>query len=312
MLIPISEITVDSSLQPRNGLNKDKLTEYSKILLDISDFDPVDLFYDGSIYWLADGFHRVEVYRKASKSHIPAAVHEGTRRDAILFGIERNTKHGLGLCLKERKNAARRLLLDSEWSLWSNNQIGKICSIDHKTVQRLKTEVTVQHHEDADFTNVSDLDLNSENPELLQSVSWENPKIQNFTNTSDNHISLRKVVRGGHEYTIDTAKIGRTSSRKHTHNPKDQTVDITTTTQTVYDFLPPASDTSPNDFRILLASYDSPLFADDKLELTLKLFLAGPTFALPLILDQMVACPKFAQFVFNQAQELAAQANGST
>ena len=94
MLIPILEITVDSSLQPRNGLNQDKLTEYSKLLLDSSDFDPVDLFYDGSNYWLADGFHRIEVYRKAGKTHIPATVREGTRRNAIILVLSATLSMG--------------------------------------------------------------------------------------------------------------------------------------------------------------------------------------------------------------------------
>ena len=203
------------------------------------------------------------------------------------------------------------MLLDSEWSQWSNNLIGKICGIDHKTVQKLKIEVTVQYNENANFINSANLASSNKNPELLQSVSWENPKIQNFTNTSDDQVSLRKVFRGGHEYTIETAKIGRNSSQKGIYGSTDQTVDITSTTQTVYDFLPPASDNSLNDFKILLASYGLPLFSDDKIELSLKLFWAGPTFALPLILDQMVACPLFAQHVYSQALKLSAKINGT-
>jgi ParB-like nuclease domain len=323
MLIEIAKITADSLVQPRETLNKEKLTEYGKILLNGEDLDPVDLYFDRSIYWLADGFHRLEVYRLAGKTHIPATVTEGTRRDAILFGIERNAKHGLGLSLKERKNAAHRLLLDPEWSQWSNRLIGRICGLNHETISTIKKNLNSHQsipvenpsgdfRQIQNFTNPSDSDLDSENPELLQSVSGDFRQIQNSTNAPTNQASIRKAKRSGREYTIDTSSIGRNSSRKNTPHPKDQTVDITSTTQTVYDFFLPASDTSPNNFRILLASYDSPLFSDDKLELSLKLFLAGPTFALPLILDQMVACPKFAQFVFNQAQELAAQANSST
>jgi hypothetical protein len=334
MLINISEITADSLIQPRETLNKEKLTEYGKILSNGEDLDPVDLCYDGSVYWLADGFHRLEVYRLASKTHIPADIRQGTRRDAILVGIERNVKHGLGLTLAERKNAARRLLLDSEWRVWSNRKIGRICGLNHETVSAIKNnlnsnqsipitnkeasedlpESTIKATENPsggnrqiqNFTNTRNLDLVSTS-EIFQSVSGGNRQIQSFTNTPATQTSIRKTERNGREYTIDTSNIGRSQSQsqKISHNANDAIVDITATTETVYEFLLTTSDPSLDTFRIFDANYATPIAIDNKLEFTLKLISSGPAHAMPLIVQQMIAFPSFAQFIFNQAQQLA-------
>ncbi len=155
------------------------------------------------------------------------------------------------------------------------------------------------------FTNASDLDLDSENPELLESVSGKFPKIQNFIDTSDNQVSLCKALRNGREYTINTSKIGRNAHRTNTPNPKNQTVDISSTTHTVYDFLPPSS--LPNTFKVLDAECQNFMILDDKLEMSLKLLITGPAHAFPIILKHLIQTPGFADFMFFQAQRLEDQ-----
>ena len=159
-MILISTITADPSIQPREGFNPSKLKEFVQILEGGSDLTPITLYFDGVIHWLSDGFHRYESYLRAGRTDIPAKIHQGSFRDAVLCGIQSNARHGVSLSLDERRNAVWRLLSDTEWQGWSSRKIGRICGLDHEAVERLKKK------------------------HLLQNVSGGNRQIQSVTNSS--------------------------------------------------------------------------------------------------------------------------------
>lgn len=50
----------DGGTQPRAAINLDVACEYGDAMKSGAKFPPVVAFYDGTDYWLADGFHRVE------------------------------------------------------------------------------------------------------------------------------------------------------------------------------------------------------------------------------------------------------------
>ena len=56
----ISQIRRDGGTQPRAAINQDTVNEYREDMKNGDKFPPVIVFYDGEIYWLADGFHRIE------------------------------------------------------------------------------------------------------------------------------------------------------------------------------------------------------------------------------------------------------------
>ena len=58
--IPINSIRLDGGTQPRASIDFDTVFDYMDAMTDGADFPPVVVFYDGTHYWLADGFHRVK------------------------------------------------------------------------------------------------------------------------------------------------------------------------------------------------------------------------------------------------------------
>ena len=53
-------------------------------ILDITSrkkIQPVQVYYDGDVYWLADGFHRVEAALKCGRRMIMAEIRPGTYAD---------------------------------------------------------------------------------------------------------------------------------------------------------------------------------------------------------------------------------------
>jgi hypothetical protein len=85
---------------------------------------------------LIDGLHRLTVFRRAKRERIPVEYFDGTEEDAVIEAIRANTAHGRPLTLQERRRAARWLLEQNPAR--SDRAIGRVCSLDHKTVGALR------------------------------------------------------------------------------------------------------------------------------------------------------------------------------
>ena len=136
-LVPLREIRTDGGTQARAKLDEAKVEEYAEALGAGAIFPPVVVFYDGSAYWLADGFHRVAARRRGGASDdsvIPADVRSGTRRDAVLFACGANATHGLARSIDDKARAVVTLLRDDEWGQWSYREIARRCQVSHDFV----------------------------------------------------------------------------------------------------------------------------------------------------------------------------------
>ncbi|ODT71621.1 MAG: hypothetical protein ABS75_07315 [Pelagibacterium sp. SCN 63-23] len=132
--LSLDKIKTDGGTQSRSAINPEVVEEYAAIIRDGADFPPVTVFYDGKRYWLADGFHRLEAYRKAGALEIPAAVHQGTNREAVLFSVGANASHGLRRTNEDKRRAVMVLLGDNEWSQWSDREIARQCGVGRDLV----------------------------------------------------------------------------------------------------------------------------------------------------------------------------------
>ena len=114
--LKLTDIRIDGDTQSRAALNEDVVADYASSVRDGTDFPAVIVFFDGSHYWLADGFHRFHGYRKAGADEIAAEVRIGSKRDAILYSVGANAQHGLRRTNDDKRKAALTLLNDTEWS----------------------------------------------------------------------------------------------------------------------------------------------------------------------------------------------------
>ncbi len=138
--IALSDIQ-DGGAQMRVEMKPDVVREYADDMAAGAAFPPVVVYFDGTEYWLADGFHRVAAARKIERETIEAEVLDGGERDAILHGIGSNASHGLRRTQADKRRAVERLLRDDEWGKWSNRQIAKFAKVDHKTVGKIRREL---------------------------------------------------------------------------------------------------------------------------------------------------------------------------
>ncbi len=133
-MIELTKLRLDGGTQPRAALDPATIDEYAEAYRAGAQFPPVIVFYDGEHYWLADGYHRVEAARLAGRTEIYEDITPGSKRDAILFSLSANARHGLKRSNVDKRRAVETLLADPEWSTWSSREIAKACAVSHTFV----------------------------------------------------------------------------------------------------------------------------------------------------------------------------------
>ena len=92
-------LRIDGGTQSRLCINQDAVDDYAEIISAAPatewPFPPLDVFHDGSAYFVADGFHRCLGAVRAKRGSVPCVVHKGTATDALVFGMTANDRHGL-------------------------------------------------------------------------------------------------------------------------------------------------------------------------------------------------------------------------
>lgn len=144
MKLELNKIRLDGGTQPRVELNQEVVGEYAEAVMAGNIFPPVHVFHDGSHYWLADGFHRYFAHKRAGNLEIEADVHTGTLRDALLFSLSANSKHGLRRTNEDKRRAVLILLNDLEWSEWSDIKVAEMAGVSSATVHRIRKSLQLE------------------------------------------------------------------------------------------------------------------------------------------------------------------------
>lgn len=173
--VAIGSIRIDGGTQMRAQLDDATVFEYTQTMAAADGwgtFPPVVAFYDGTDYWLGDGFHRVAAFRDAftdTARKIPVDVRAGTRREAILHAAGANASHGLRRTNADKRRAVETLLRDEEWAAWSNTEIARRCSVSESSVRNIRAElerasqiakVTERHGADGKTYNTANIGSN--------------------------------------------------------------------------------------------------------------------------------------------------------
>ena len=158
MNLPIGLIRTDGGTQIRACETfQTKVEEYALAIGAGAEFPPLTVFFDGTVYWLADGYHRHGAFQivltalrdelGVQSLDIPCEVFEGTLRDAILYACGANATHGIPRTNADKRVAIETMLtnelvaFDGNGVPWSDRQIGRICNVSHHTVAKIRAEV---------------------------------------------------------------------------------------------------------------------------------------------------------------------------
>jgi len=144
VFLSVDSITVEDKIQVRVGrLNAAKVESYAEALKAGAEFPPVDVFRDGDVAYLADGFHRLAAHIAAGKTEISAVVRPGGYDAAYEYAEEANLAHGLELSMADKKNIFRRRIKRGYWdnSKESARQIARAFGVNASTITRWRQEL---------------------------------------------------------------------------------------------------------------------------------------------------------------------------
>ena len=124
-MLKLAQICIDGGTQARQELNQSVVGTYSENMKDGDKFPPIVVFFDGSTYWLADGFHRYFANKSNGALEVECEVKHGVKDDAILYALAANARRGLLMSVEDIKANIERMLKHPEWGQWSNAEIAK-------------------------------------------------------------------------------------------------------------------------------------------------------------------------------------------
>jgi len=139
--LAISKIRTDGGTQPRSALDMTIVEDYSEAMAAGAKFPPVDVFYDGADYWLADGFHRCRAAYIADFEEIAASVHQGTLQDAQWFSYAANKTNGIYRSSEDKQRAVQAALKHPKSARMSDRALAKHLGVDHTTVGLWRNKV---------------------------------------------------------------------------------------------------------------------------------------------------------------------------
>lgn len=180
-ILNLGALVLDPKLQSRTETNEQTIEEYADAIKQGDEFPPLLVYFDGTHYWLVDGYHRYHAHKKAGKAGVNCEVVNGTFTDAVLRATSVNTKHGMRRTYADKRKAVMTLLDDFEWQQWSNAEIARHCGVSPTFVANLRdsggpAEVKYKTATGKVMTKSKAPGKTKEEPELKEPAKQEQPE----------------------------------------------------------------------------------------------------------------------------------------
>jgi uncharacterized ParB-like nuclease family protein len=130
--LPLADIRTDGSTQPRASVHPDAVAEYAEEMLGGARFPPVEVVYDGEVYWLWDGFHRWHAAKKAGLAVLLANIRSGNLALARWLSLGANRGHGIRRSTEDKQRAVLLALYLRPGM--SDRAIAQHCGVSHPMV----------------------------------------------------------------------------------------------------------------------------------------------------------------------------------
>ena len=140
-LVRIDDIVV---IQTRAKLNPEVIAQYSELIEQDSTCPlPAIVIFrdpDNGTLRCPDGHHRIEAYRAAGHTEIPAFIEDRDEEQAILHAVGANATHGLPRTNEDKRRAVQTLLEQPTWAEKSSRAIATQCGVSHVFVEKVRSE----------------------------------------------------------------------------------------------------------------------------------------------------------------------------
>jgi hypothetical protein len=174
-VLKFSQIRIDGGTQMRVSINQDKVSEYAEKMRENAKFPPLKATFDGTVYWLYDGFHRYFAAQAAGATTIEVDYKPGTMEDAQDLALGANDDHGLPRSNEDKRKAVETALAMERHAKKSDREIARLCKVSHTLVAAVRNpEVKKQQTKN----NIKSLEKSLAKDEDSGVSSTADPKVE--------------------------------------------------------------------------------------------------------------------------------------
>ena len=138
--LPLKQIRLDGGTQVRASIKEEAVMRYATDMEGGAVFPALRVFFDGTDYWLADGFHRYHAALRIGVADFLCEVDTGTARDALYYGSTANNLHGQPMDNADKRKITMIFIEDFEWGQWSNSEIARQLHVSPPFVAKMRGE----------------------------------------------------------------------------------------------------------------------------------------------------------------------------
>lgn len=142
-MLALDKIVMLPEIQIRVKTSPEQIAEYTAMVKDEVDFEPIEVFVDGDgRHILGDGWHRVFAYTAAERKSIPAIIHDDDPDNALdnafIRALGNTCRHGLRMSTEEKRRATAITL--KRFPRKSNKEIARLCGVSSGLVEKIRAK----------------------------------------------------------------------------------------------------------------------------------------------------------------------------
>lgn len=163
--VVIDKIRTDGNTQYRDEIDERVVAQYMDAILDGAIFPPLQTVFDGSDYWLVDGFHRLRAYMGLKHRHVSVQCVSGSQSHAQYLALGVNANHGLPRNTATKKRIVEAALAHTETKSLSTYELSKLCGLSQPFINSIRSpETKVKQQEAREKSAINKIKLKITNP----------------------------------------------------------------------------------------------------------------------------------------------------
>ena len=137
--IDIKKIRIDGGTQMRVTMSPEHIGGLKEAISEMGEtLPPMRCCFDGSEYWLVDGFHRYHAYSQLGYKTVEVEWTEGSQQDAIIASFGVNNDHGLPRDRSTKRRIVEMAISHPNFIKASNKVIAAACAVSDTFVAAMR------------------------------------------------------------------------------------------------------------------------------------------------------------------------------
>jgi hypothetical protein len=136
--VKLDAIRIDGGTQCRVVIDQPTVYSYLEAMKEGAEFPKIETVFDGTTYWLTDGFHRYHAFKLLNLKEVEVSYEQGTLKDAQIKALKANSKHGKPLTNEDKRNKVEMALKIEGFADLSNAELARICEVSRSFVGSIR------------------------------------------------------------------------------------------------------------------------------------------------------------------------------